>query len=264
MKQAQKEEEGREFRHVPYFATTSFRHLALELPDEIAVTRLTAETKKGERNDLESDKRLGLEIYEVTSSVVKLNYRGSGLDMLGVLEKFDSEGIHDAAIDTVRFRVDRDDELIDAVSQKWLTPSGRYIPLDEANIPVKDSCYVDFVSKKVPAPVWEDLSIRKAPEGTSKTFGDFWTELNRCEVCERPLEIHGIEHRTLNAKHHGLEIPWINHTFPKEKRPLIDTFDASVAKWVFHTIIKPSGLASPSGMFGQRKDREERWVTESA
>ena len=46
MKQAQKEEEEREFRHVPYFATTSFRHLALELPDEIAVTRLTAETRR--------------------------------------------------------------------------------------------------------------------------------------------------------------------------------------------------------------------------
>lgn len=263
MKQAQKEEEGREFRHVPYFATTSFRHLALGLPDGIGVTRLSAETKKGKRNDLESDRRLGLEIYEVTSSVVRLNYRGKGLDMLGVLEKFDSEGVHDAAIDTVRFRVDRDDELIDAVSQKWLTPSNQYMPLGEANIPVKGCCYVDFVSEKVPSTVWEDLSIRKAPAGKATTFGDFWKELNRCEVCKRPIEIHSIEHRTLNAKRRGLEIPWINHTFPKKKRPIIDTFNASVAKWVFHTIIKPSGLASPTGMFGQSKDSEEKWVTES-
>lgn len=245
------------YRHIPYFATPSFRKIALNLTNDLEVTRLDAKTEAGEGKRIESDPSLGLEIYRHTVDTIKIKYKGARLRMKNVLEKLDSEDIHDIAIEYMRIRAEKDSDLVNALSRKWLAGrSGREIDLGEANIPVDGFCYIDFVSEPIPSKVWEDHNVNR-----TTTFEDFYKELNRCGVCGVPLGEHGIKHRTLNAKKYGLDLPWIKQTFEKKYRPKIDIYRNTLASWIHSKVTKPTELASPNGMFDQKKAEKEEWVT---
>jgi len=46
------------------------------------------------------------------------------------------------------------------------------------------------------------------------------------------------------------------------QRPEINPFINVIAKWIFHNIVKPTGLNSPNGMFNYRLGKEEQWILE--
>jgi len=243
-------------RHVPYFATASLRKVIDSLDfRKYSITRLKAKVNHSEVMGENEYTDIGMTVTERATSEVDIDYVGGGLYLNRLESRLDAIEPHDISIDEVRIRAKADDEIKEAIKRPWTKKDGTETDiLEQISLDGIEKCYVDFENEKVDFD-WEYYNVSE-----NRTFEEFWRGLNKCGVCGKPLEAHGFVHSTLKAK--SIDFPWIRATLKKSQRPEINPFINVIAKWIFHNIVKPTGLNSPNGMFNYRLGKEEQWILE--
>lgn len=241
-------------RHIPYLATASLRKVIDGLNfKKYDITRLKAKAKSSEVIDENEYSSVGMTITEKGTNETDIDYVGGGIRLNKLKSRLDIIEPHDISIDEIRIRAKADDEIKEAIKRTWTKHDGTETDiLKQLSLEGIKKVYVDFRNEKINF----DMKSRKVNE--NKTFKEFWADLNKCNVCHAPLEAHGFMHTTLDVK--NIDFPWIRATLAKSRRPEVNPYFNVIAKWIFHNIVKPTGLNSPSGMFTYRLGKEEQWA----
>jgi len=240
-------------RHIPYFATASLRKLINSLGSNHDITRLEAKANSSVVEELRSDERIGFTENERTTNEAVIDFRGGAIHLDRVKTRLDGMEPHDMSIDRVRIKTGTNKKLRDAIKRPWMKRNGTETKvLEQLSLSDLEECYLEFENEKI------DFEMDDYNVAEDKSFEEFWRELNECRVCGRPIEVHGFKHTTLNLK--DINFPWIRATFKRSQRPDINPYVNVIAKWVFHKVVKPTGLASPNGMFNYRLGKEDQWI----
>ena len=238
-------------RHVPYFATASLRKLINSLNQKNDITVLKAEARSCEEEEIGKDSQIGFKEKERTINEITIDYSGGSIYKNRVISKLRESEQHDMGISKIRIRTNADEEIKKAIKQPWLRKDGRETDiLEKISLVDLDHCYVDFENEKIDF----DWNERKANQ---RTFKDYWSNINKCEVCSAPLETHGFKHTTLKTK--DIDFPWIRATLKKSQRPEINPHVNVIASWIYQNIVKPTELGR---MFNYRLGKEDQWILE--
>jgi len=240
-------------RHIPYFATASLRKLINSLDSKHDITRLKAKANSSVVKELRSDEKIGFTENERTTSEAVIDFRGGAIYLDRVKTRLDEMEPHDMSIDKVRIKMEADKKLKNAIKRPWTKRNGAETKiLEQLSLSGLEECYLEFENEKI------DFEMDDYNVAEDKSFEKFWRELNECKVCGKPLEVHGFKHTTLNLK--DMDFPWIRATLKRSQRPNINPHVNVIAKWVFHNAVKPTGFASPNGMFNYRLGKEDQWI----
>lgn len=243
-------------RHVPYLATASLRKILDSLGSGCHITKLEAEAKTSdvEEKEGEGEDSIGLTVYKRTTTEAVIEYQGSPIYQDKLRTKLDEMRNDDMSVDLMRVKTKVDKKLKEHLRRPWLKGDGSETDiLEQLSLDGMEHCYVVLKNKKV------DFGMSDYKVDSNRTFRDFWSELNKCNVCDKPLEAHGFKHTTLNVT--GIDFPWIRATLKKSQRPEVNAHKNVVASWIHQNVTKPTGLVSPNGMFSYKLGTEKgKWI----
>lgn len=238
-------------RHIPYFATASLRKVINSLKQQDDITVLKAEARSSEEKVIRKDSKIGFKEKERTINEIMIDYSGGSIYENRVISKLEESEQHDMGISEIRIRANADKEIKKAIKQPWFRKDGRETDiLEKISLADVDYCYVDFENEKVDFD-WNERNVNQ------QTFKEYWSNINKCEVCSAPLEAHGFKHTTLNVK--DIDFPWIKETLKRSQRPEIKPHVNVIASWVYQNIVKPTELGR---MFNYRLGKEDQWILE--
>ncbi|KXA97699.1 hypothetical protein AKJ37_02485 [candidate division MSBL1 archaeon SCGC-AAA259I09] len=257
-------------RFIPYLMTTSLRKILRTLGSEYKITALktngvyTPGEAEGEEDAFREEteySHLGMTVYERTRLETEIDYLGAGVDGDALTSMLDEWNIHDMSVKEMRVKIGSPErEFIEKVRRPWPKRSDglRTDVLENLHIPMDSKWYIDFVNRGFEG----DPSDYKV--NSRNTWGEQWNSLNRCEVCEKPLQVHGFKQRSMNVRKHGIGSEYITGSIPRKKMPEINAWSggSGLPQWLHENITEPSGYASPNGQYHYRLGTEDQWVLE--
>lgn len=238
-------------RHIPYFATSSLRKIINALKTNQKVTVLTAKSSSSVVNEIRKDDKIGFTENERVTNEVTIDYKGAGIFEDRLKTRMDEAEQHDISVSEIRIKVKVDEEIKDGIKRSWFRGDGRETDiLEKISLSDMNYCYVDFENEKIDFDM-NDFHVDQ------QSFKEFWSNINKCEVCSAPLEVHGFKHTTLNVK--DIDFPWIKATLKRSQRPDIKPHVNVIASWIYQNIVKPTELGR---MFNYRLGKEDQWILE--